>query len=471
LVIKEKILPQSEQLHQSTERMGTDPLGKLLLRLSLPSIGSMVVVSLYNLVNTFWVARLGYQAVAALTVVMPFFVFCMAVGAGTGVGVNALSSRRFGERNTEAANHATGQAFFLALVIGLLFILLTNLFPRQILTLCGATPDILDLGEQYLTMFGLGMPLFFFSLISRNIYHASGDTLRPMIFTLIAQVCNVILDPFLIFGWWIFPEMGVRGAGLATVISSGIGGLLALFFILRGKTAYKVRLHHCFPDFSIIKAIYRVGFPSMLMEATESVVFALFNNVAAGFGSLTLAALGIAMRVSDLAFMPIIGTAHGMLPIIGYSLGAGLRQRLWRTVKLAAMGLVALMIAATIFVEVFTPQLIRIFNSDPGLVAIAVPGMRIFCSSLALIGPTIVFITTFQGLSKGKDAMFLSFARQFIFFIPGLFILSHFFGLNGVWISMPISDTMGTVTSSLWLWREYHLQKKMYFPSPEKSAG
>jgi putative MATE family efflux protein len=462
---------QPGQLSQSTQRLGTDPLGKLLLRLSLPSIGSMVVVSLYNLVNTFWVARLGYQAVAALTVVMPFFVFCMAVGAGTGVGVNALSSRRFGERNVEAANHVTGQAFFLALVLGLLFILLTNLFPRQILMLCGATSDIIDLGEQYLRMFGLGMPLFFFSLISRNIYHASGDTLKPMIFTLIAQLCNVVLDPFLIFGWGFFPEMGVRGAGLATVISSGIGGLLALFFILRGKTSYRIRLHHCIPAFSIIKAIYRVGLPSMLMEATESVVFALFNNVAAGFGSLTLAALGIAMRVSDLAFMPIVGTAHGMLPVIGYSLGAKLRQRLWGTVKLATLGLVALMIVATIFVEIFTPQLIRLFNSDPGLVAIAVPGMRIFCSSLVLIGPTIVFITTFQGLSKGKDAMFLSLTRQFIFFVPGLYLLSHFFGLNGVWISMPISDTLGSIACGLWLWREYRIQEKKGLPGQAKAGG
>jgi len=458
---------QSHSLSHTTERLGTDPLGKLLLRLSLPSIGSMVVISLYNLVNTFWVAKLGYQAVAALTVVMPFLVFCMAIGAGTGVGVNAFSSRKFGERNPEAANRAAGQAIFLSIVLGVIFILLTNLLPAQILRLCGATPDIMDLGITYISMLGFALPLFFFSMISRNIYHASGDTFRPMIFTLFAQLINVVLDPFLIFGLWIFPEMGVRGAALATVISSGIGGLLALGYILSGRTAYRLRFNHLIPRFPIIKDIYRVGLPSMLMEATESIVFALFNNVAAGFGSLTLAAIGIASRIADLAFMPVIGTAHGMLPIIGFSLGAKLWDRLWKTVRLAAIWLAGMMALATILLEIFPAQIVSVFNSDPALLAIAVPGMRIFCSSLALVGPTIIFITTFQGLSKGKDAMFLSLARQFIFFVPGLYLLAHFLGLTGVWIVLPISDTLGFTASGLWLWRTYRKSKQQYQTASE----
>ncbi len=420
----------------------------------------MVVISLYNLVNAFWVAKLGYQAVAAVTVALPFFIFSIAIAVGTGIGVNALTSRRFGERNVEAANQAVGQTFFLSLLIGTIFLLLANLVPRLILRVCGATPDIMELGTQYISMFGWGLPLFLFSVICRNIFAASGDTFRPMVFAIISQAVNVILDPLLIFGWGGFPEMGVRGAALATVISTAVAALLALWFILRKKTVYELHFHHCLPKITIIKEIYRVGFPSMLMECTESIAFAIFNNVAAGFGSVTLAAVGISLRILDLIFMPVLGTAQGLLPIIGFSLGAKLWNRLWGAVKLTASRLAIILLIVCTLVEIFTPQIVRLFNSDPQLLAIAVPGMRIVCSTLPLVGPTIIFITTFQGLSKGKDAMFLSLTRQFIFFIPGLFLFSNLWGLIGVWISLPVSDILGTVTASIWLYREYQFHKR-----------
>jgi putative MATE family efflux protein len=446
-------------LHKTTQRLGTDPLGKLLLRLSLPSIVSMVAISLYNLVDTFWVAKLGYRAVAALTVVLPFFILTYAVGVGTGIGVAALTSRRFGERKVEEANIVTGQVLFLSIALGCVLALVINFFPTQILILCGATPDILDFGKQYLTIVGLGMPFTLLNLISRNVYQASGDSVRPMIFIIISQVWNAIAAPFLIFGWGIFPELGVAGAALAALTANLIGAVLPLVYIAAGKTAYRIRLRHCIPKWSVIVDIYQVGLPSMLMTSTEGVVFALFNHVISGFGSLALAAIGIATRISDLAFMPILGTANGLLPIVGFSLGAKLWPRLWGAVKNTALWLVLFMALATLFLEIFTAQVVGIFNNNPELLAIAVPGMRIFCSTFIFIGPTIIFITTFQGLSKGKDAMFLSLARQFIFFVPGLYLLSAYIGLTGVWVAMPVSDFLGFVIASFWLWREYRTQK------------
>jgi Na+-driven multidrug efflux pump len=243
------------------------------------------------------------------------------------------------------------------------------------------------------------------------------------------------------------------------VISSGISGLLAFSYLLWGKTAYHFRWHHVLPKFGIIKDIYRVGGPSILMEALEAVVFSLFNHVAASFGSVVLAAIGIAGRISDMAFMPVIGTAHGLLPIIGFSLGAKLWKRLWKAVKLASLGIAGFLFVATIFMEIFTPQIIRVFNSDPVLLAIAVPGMRIFCTSFVVVGPTVLFITTFQGLSKGKEALILNVCRQFAFFVPLLFLLSNLWGLTGVWIAMPISDFFGFLVAGAWIYREYRKQK------------
>jgi putative MATE family efflux protein len=420
----------------------------------------MVTISLYNLVNTFWVAKLGYQAMAALTSLMPFMILCMAIGVGTGIGVNALSSRRFGEKNVEEANRATGQTFFMCVAAGLFITLMVNIFPRQILVISGATPDIIDLASQYLRIFGWAMPLFLFQSVSRNIFQASGDAIKPMIFIIVSQVMNAILDPFFIFGWGFFPEMGVGGAALATSISACFGSGLALWWIFSGRTAYHIRFHHCLPRLRIIWDIYKVGLPTMLMEATGGVGFAVFNHVAANYGSIVLAATGVAGRIADLAFMPIMGMAHGLLPIVGFSLGAKLWSRLWGSVKLAAIWIFGFMLVATFILEVFTPQIVAAFNSDPNLMAVAVPGMRIFCASFALIGPTIIFITAFQGLSKGRDAMVLSLGYQFAFFVPLLFILSNLIGLNGVWISMPLSDLLGATITALWFWREYRLQKR-----------
>ena len=455
--------------------MGYAPLGRLLLSLSLPAMASMITMALYNIVDTFWVARLGYQAIAALTIVLPYHILVIAISVGTGTGINALASRRFGERNIKATNHVAGQVFPLAGFFGVIFLMAAVFFAEPILTVCGATPDIMDYATQYLTVLGFGMPFIFFMIIASNLLRGSGDAVRPMVFMITASVVNIILDPFLIFGIGPFPEMGVRGAALATVIAQLLGAGLIFFYIVARKSAYQVKLAHLRPSLSILRDIYRVGFPSMIMQVMESVVFALFNYVLSAFGSLALAAVGITIRIVDLAFMPMFGVSQGLLPIVGFSFGARLRERLWRAVKLASVGLALLMGMALVVLEIFAPQLIAIFNDDPELMAIAVPAMRIFLSTLIIVGPSILFITTFQGLSKGKEALILSLVRQFIFFVPLLFLLRQIWGINGVWLSWPISDILAFLVSGLWLFREYRLQQRAgawsNIPVPEADSG
>jgi putative MATE family efflux protein len=449
-----------DELHETTARLGTERLSKLLFRLSAPSIASMITISLYHLVDTFWLGQLSYQAIAAVTITFPFYIAAVAIGVGTGVGANALASRRFGERNIEASNQVAGQIFPLTAVFGLVFTIIGVLFARPVATLLGATPDIVAMTADYLVFIGWGMPFILFRLMSRNVFQAAGDAIKPMIFTIVGAVLNAILDPFFIFGWGPFPEMGVGGAGLATTISGGIAAALSFYYLVSGRSVYRLKLHHLRPDLSILAQIYRVGLPSILMELTETIVFILFQRIVAGFGSITLAALGIGIRVIDLAFMPIIGVAHGLLPIIGFCLGARLWQRLWAAVRLASLSLVLILGVATVFLEIFAPQVISIFNDNPELLAIAVPGIRIIISTLIVIGPAIMFITTFQGLSKGWTAISLSLVRELVFFIPAILILPRFMGLNGVWLSLPIADICGTAIAGFWLYREYQLQKR-----------
>lgn len=435
----------------------------------------MITLTLYNLVDTFWVSKLGYQAIAALTIILPYHVLIMAIGVGIGVGIGALTSRRFGERNIEATNHAAGQVFSLAVFYGIIFLIAAAFFSEPILTIMGATPDIMDFATQYLVVLGFGTPFMFFLLMGSSLLRGSGDAVRPMVFTIVAQVANIILDPLLIFGLGPFPEMGIRGAALGTVIGQLLGAGLTLFYIVSGKSAYQIKLVHLIPSLSMQRDIYRVGFPSMIMLVTESVCFALFNNVLSAFGSLAIAAIGITIRISDLAFMPIFGVSQGLLPIVGFNFGARLWKRLWGAIKLASGGLALLMGIALIFLEIFAPNLIGIFSDDPELIATAVPAMRIVLSTLVIVGPTILFVTAFQGLSKGTQALFLSLIRQFVFFVPLLFLLPRILGITGMWLALPFSDILGFVVAGLWLIREYKIQQRSGvwsdLPVPKAYAG
>ncbi|MFC2011902.1 MATE family efflux transporter [Chloroflexota bacterium] len=421
---------------------------------------SMVTFALYNIIDTFWVARLGHEAIAALTIILPYHILIIAIAAGTGVGVNALTSRRFGEGDIDVTNHVAGQIFPVAGFFGGIFLIASVSFPDNILTVFGATPDIMDYARQYLVIIAFGAPFMFFSLVANNLLRSSGEAVKPMIFMLVATILNIALDPLLIFGLGPFPEMGVRGAALATTISQGLGAGLCFYYIIAHKSVYRIKTAHLKPSLPLLSDIYRVGFPSMVMEITESLCFILFNNVLSTFGSLAIAAVGISIRIADLAFMPIIGIAHGLLPIVGFNFGARIWKRLWGTVKLASLSIMVIMGVATVVLEVFAPQLIGIFSDDPEMLEVAVPAMRIVMSALVVVGPSILFITTFQGLSKGREVLVLSLARQLVFFIPPLLLLPKVMGLDGAWLAMPISDILGFLVAGLWLFREYKLQRR-----------
>ncbi len=447
-------------MKEYTERLGYAPLGRLLIRLSLPSIAGTITVSLYNIVDTFWVAKLGHEAIAALTIVFPYQILFFAAGGGTGIGIGALVSRRFGENNPEAANHVAGQIFFLSVFWGILFTIAATFFSESILTAFGATPDIMEYSTQYLVITSYGATPMIFALVLSNLIRGSGDAVKPMVIMITASVINLILDPFMILGIGPFPEMGIRGAALATIIAQSCGALFGLYYFIAHKTAFRIKASHLLPSIPILRDIYRVGAPTSVMELTESLAFVLFNKVVSAYGSIAIAAVGLAIRISDLAFMPIIGVSNGLLPIVGFNFGARNFKRLWRAVKLASVGIALFLAVATVFIEIFTPQLISIFNDEAELLEVAVPSMRIILSTIMLIGPEIMFVTAFQGLSRGTTALILSLVRQFILFVPILFLFAHLFGMYGVWYSLPTSDILGFLVAYAFIYAEYRHQKR-----------
>jgi putative MATE family efflux protein len=456
-------------MKEYTERLGTAPLGRLLVKLSLPGIFSSISTTLYNIVDTIFVGTLGYRAISALTIVFPYQILFYAIGGGTGTGIGALGSRRFGEKKVDEANRVAGQTFFLSLFWGLMFILLAIFLHDPILRLIGAKEDFFGYAVQYLTITSYAAPLMIFTILATSLMRASGDAVKPMVIMISATVINVVLDPLMILGIGPFPRMEVAGAAWATFIAQGCGTVISLFFLITNKTAYKIKLSHLMPNWQIIKEIYHVGAPSAILQVTESFAFMLWNIAVSSFGSAAVAAVGVVIRVSDFAFMPVMGVSHGLLPIVGYCFGAGNFNRLWSAVKKAMAGLIVLLVTATVVMEIWTPQIISIFTRDEELLEVAIPAMRIMLSTMVVIAPSMLTITTLQGLSKGKTALALSLVRQFIIFVPLLFIFRAIWGLNGVWFCSPAADILGTVISLGFLWREYkmHLHAGLK-PAPGK---
>lgn len=447
-------------MQKHTRDLGSAPLVRLLIKLSVPSMLSIMTVTLYNTVDTFWVAKLGHEAIAGLTIVMPFQMLFNSIGLGTGIGVTALVSRRFGENNPEATNRVAGQILFLSLIWGALFMAAAFGFSDSILTLFGATPDIMDVSREYLLYVSLGSTQIIFILISGNLIRGSGDAVKPMVVMIGASVLNMILDPFLILGIGPFPELGIRGAAFATVFAQSIGALLAMYYLYARRTSYRIKASYLIPNFSILKDIYRVGGPAMLLEVTQSVSFVIFNKMLSVHGSIAIAGVGMPLRISDLVFVPLMGVSNGLLPIIGYNFGANNFRRLWDAVKKATIGMVVLLAVFTVAVEIFAPQIMSLFSDDPQILDMAIPAMRILLAGTVFIGPTLLFVTVFQGLSRGKMALIMSLLRQFLIFIPLLFALAHFFGVYGIMWSLPGSDYLSFISTCWFTWREYNLHKK-----------
>lgn len=458
-------------MKEYTERLGTAPLGRLLVKLSLPGIAASISTTLYNIVDTIFVGQVGYRAISALTIVFPYQILFYAIGGGTGTGMGALVSRRFGEKKVEEANRVAGQLFVLSIFWGLFFLLMAFLFHDPILRAIGTRDDFFGYARQYLVITSYGSPLMIFTILVTSLMRGSGDTVKPMVIMITATVINIVLDPFMIQGIGPFPKMEVAGAAWATVIAQAFGALMGLFFLVTNRTAFKIKLSHLLPDWHIIREIYHVGAPSSILQVTESFAFMLWNIAVSSFGSAAVAAVGIVMRVSDFAFMPVMGVSHGLLPIVGYCFGEGNYKRLWSAVKKATAGLAMLLAVITIIMEIWTPQIIGIFTGDIELLEVAIPAMRIMLSTMVLIGPSMVAITTLQGLSKGKTALVLSLVRQFIVFVPLLFLFRHLFGLLGVWVCSPAADALGVLISMGFIWREYRLHRDNGLMAPQATAN
>lgn len=437
--------------------LGTEPIIPLLLKMSLPSMVAMLAMSMYNIIDTFWIARISPAAIAALTVCFPIQMIFGAIGFGTGVGAGSFASRMLGKGDIAKAHYTAGQVIFLAAFFGACFIVSGMLFHDPILRFFGATPEVLPLSRKYLTMVIFGAPFLFFIVMTDNLFRAEGNPLAPMFVIITSSLLNAILDPFLIFGWGPFPELGIQGAALATVISQFVTIFLSLYFLFFGHSKYVVKWGYLVPQWPIIISIYRVGLPSFIIHIVMSLVLTVYNQTLGTFSTLAVATLGLGFRINGILMMLLFGIGQGVMPVVGFCYGARNYERVKQVVRVAVKFSIVIGGGSCLFLELFTHPILTIFTHDQELLRIATPALRLYISTQILVGPVIVWIYMFNGLGKGLTSMLLLLTRQCFFIIPFIYILPRFFDLNGVWLAQPLSNILSFFIVVFWAKRELQL--------------
>ena len=436
-------------------KMGTMPIGKLLFNMSLPMMISMLVQALYNIVDSIFVAKLSENALTAVSLAFPLQTLLIAVGTGTGVGMNALLSKSLGEKNFKKANATASNAAVLYFFIYLVFFILgfTIVRPFYASQIGNAAQEIMELGIEYLSTvmifsFGLLAQVFFERLLT-----STGRTIFSMISQLTGAITNIILDPILIFGLLGAPKMGVTGAAVATVIGQCVAALVAGFCNHRYNHDVKLKFHGFRLDFHIIGTIYAVGIPTIIMQSIGSVMTYCMNRILIEFSSTATAVFGVYFKLQSFFFMPVFGLNNGITPIIAYNYGAGQRKRMLKTIKLSMLVAFCLTFIGFLCFEGIPQILLGMFNASDELLTIGVPALRIIGIHYLIAWFCIVSGTVFQALGKAFFSMIVSIMRQLFVLIPAAYILAKLGGLHVVWWSFPIAEVISLMVSSFFLVR------------------
>lgn len=434
-------------------KMGVMPVNKLLISMSLPMMISMLVQALYNIVDSIFVSRINENALTAVSLAFPIQSLMIALGAGTGVGINALLSRFLGEKEFEKANKAAVNGIFLAAANYIIFLIVGLTAVNPFYTSQTADAQILEYGKEYLTVvcclsFGL-----YGQFVFERLLQSTGKTFYTMITQGTGAIINIILDPILIFGYLGFPKMGVTGAAAATVIGQIIAAVIALIINRKKNTEISLSLKGFKPELSVIGQIYVVGIPSIIMQAIGSVMTYGMNRILIVFTSTAAAVFGVYFKLQSFIFMPVFGLNNGMVPIIAYNYGAGKRDRLVKTIKLSIMYAVIIMAVGFLVFQIFPAQLFMLFEASETMLEIGIPALRIISISFLLAGFCIVCSSVFQALGNGVYSMLVSFARQLVVLLPAAYLLSRLGNVSYVWWAFPIAEVVSLLMSVIFIVR------------------
>lgn len=434
-------------------KMGVMPVNKLLLNMSLPMMVSMLVQALYNIVDSIFVAKLSENALTAVSLAFPIQTLLIALGTGTGVGVNSLLSKQLGEKDFKQVSKTAMNGIFLAVMSYIVFVIvgIVGVRPFYASQVKDADPEILTLGVQYLTIVCVCSFGLYAQLIFEKLLQSTGKTLYSMITQAVGAVTNIILDPILIFGLLGMPKLGVAGAAIATVIGQIVGGVLGLVFNIKVNREITLSVKGFKPDAGTIGNIYKVGVPSIIMQAIGSVMTYGMNKILITFSSTATAVFGVYFKLQSFFFMPVFGLNNGLIPIVAFNYGAGKRSRVIRVIKCSLVYAFALLLVGFIVFETVPAVLLGMFEASDEMLAIGVPALRIIGVHFLIAWFCIIAGSVFQALGNGVYSMVVSVARQLVVLLPVAFLLARLGGLRAVWWAFPIAELMSLCVSSIFM--------------------
>ena len=448
----------SATAHSNENKMGTMPVNKLLVSMSLPMIASMLVQALYNVVDSVFVAQISENALTAVSLAFPIQSLMIAVSSGTCVGINALLSRSLGEKRQKEANLSAVNGVFLAFVSYLVFALMGIFGSHLFFASQTENREIVEFGTQYLTIclifsFGIFMEMTF-----ERIMQSTGRTIYSMVTQGTGAIINIILDPIMIFGLFGFPRLGIRGAAIATVTGQIIAMILAVWFNHKKNRDVQLSFKAYKPDGRIIAKIYEVGVPSIVMQSIVSIMTFGMNKILIMFSETAVSVLGIYFKLQSFIFMPIFGLNNGVIPIVAYNYGAGHKRRIMDTIKLSTFIAVGIMLIGLIIFQVFPEGLLKLFNASDHMLEVGVPALRIISTSFLFAGYCIILGSVFQALGNGVYSLIVSVARQLLCILPLAYVFARVAGLHAVWYSFPLAELI-SVTLTTILFRRIYVKK------------
>lgn len=430
-------------MHDHSVALASEPIKTLLWKLSLPAMAGMFVMSLYNVVDAIFVGRgVGILGIAGISIVFPIQMVIMGIGLMVGIGAASLISRSLGADNMKRAERTLGNAILLILLLGGTLAVVGLSRSTFLLRLFGATDNILPYAKAYLDIILLGVVFHGFSMAANAIIRAEGNARVAMISMFIGALLNIALDPVFIFAL----GMGIRGAAIATVIAHITTTLYLAHYFLSGKSSLRIRVKNFILERTVVKEIVAIGFGVFVRTAAGSFIAVIINRTLGFYGGdVSIAVFGVVHRVLHFAVMPNMGIAQGLQPILGFSYGARRYDRGIEVIRRSVVIAAAFSVGAVLIILLFAEPIIRFFSTDAALISQGTHAIRLIFMALWLVGFQIVGATIFQAIGKPIQTFILSTSRQILFLIPLVFILPRFFGLNGVWLSFPIADTLSFI--------------------------
>ena len=441
-------------------KMGTWPIGKLLINMALPLVISMLVQALYNVVDSIYVSRISESAVTALGLAFPIQNLLIGCATGVGVGVNSLLSKSLGERNHERANRSAGNGILLSVLFAAAFLIFGLFFARPFFATQSTVTETVEGGSIYLAIVTIGSIGIFVEILYERLLQASGNAFLSMITQTTGAVLNIILDPILIFGWFGLPEMGIAGAALATVIGQWVAALLAIFLNQKFNKALDLHRHHILPDSYVIRMIMNVGIPSIIMVGIGSVMNFGINKILQGFSETATGVFSIYFKLQSFFFMPLFGINNAVISIVAFNYGARKPERMMKTVKMASAAGLTIMLVGLAAFQLLPELLLGIFDPSPEFMHMGVEALRTISWCFPVAAVCIILGSTFQALGTGIYSTLVSLGRQLVILLPAAYLLSLSGVVTRVWWAWPIAESMGLTMTVLFFLRNYRQRIK-----------